>query len=178
MAMPDQEPDDIQLMTLVKKGDTDAFRKIIQHHQASLLNLFRRLGADINRAEDCVQETFIKLFNYRRKYKPTSKFTTFLYTLARHTWVDEYRCQRRYESCVLRHASETHDAGPRTQDCLDIQDALGKLSEKLRMTVVLSVYHGLTYEEIAQVLKIPVGTVKSRMSLAFEQLRGLLQNNK
>jgi hypothetical protein len=55
------EPDDIQLMSLVKKGDTEAFREIIKRHQASLLNLFRRLGADIYRAEDCTQETFIKL---------------------------------------------------------------------------------------------------------------------
>ena len=176
-------------MALVKEDDTDAFRQIIQHHQTPLLNFFCRLGAYIDRAEDCVQETFIKLFNYRYKYRPTAKFTTFLYTLARHTWVDECRRRRRFPSNplyqegaggVLHTPKSPLIRGDfRSGNCcvdnrLDIQMALGKLSDKLRMTVVLSIYQGLTYEEIGRILKIPVGTVKSRMSLAFQQLREVL----
>lgn len=185
------ELDDIQLMALVKKGDTGAFRQIIQHHQISLLNFFRRLGADIDRAEDCVQETLIKLFNYRYKYRPVNladgkagKFTTFLYTLARHTWVDELRRQKRSGiSALLSDRDTTVKAeairkNNYADDRLDIQMALGKLSEKLRMTVVLSIYQGLNYEEIGRVLKIPTGTVKSRMFLAFQQLKEVLRDDK
>lgn len=169
--------DDIQLMAQVKKGDKDAFRKIIQNHEVPLLNFFRRLGANTDRAEECVQETFIKVFNYRKKYKPTHKFTTFLYTLAKHSWADECRRQKRHESRVMRYASDTYDAGYTTQDRLDIQEAIDRLSDKLRITMVLSVYQGLNYEEIAEVLKIPIGTVKSRMSMAFEQLREILKDD-
>jgi len=168
--------DDIQLMAQVKKGDKDAFRKIIQHHEVSLLNFFRRLGANIDSAEECVQETFIKLFNYRKKYKPTHKFTTFLYTLARHSWADSWRREKHQ---VLRMADcELRSVNPNAVDSrLAVQEAINNLSDKLRITMVLSVYQGLNYEEIAGVLKIPVGTVKSRMSLAFEQLREILKND-
>jgi RNA polymerase sigma-70 factor (ECF subfamily) len=165
-------PDDIQLMALVKDGNLDAFRRIMERHQNSLLNFFRRLGADIYRAEDCVQETFIKLYNYRSKYKATAKFTTFLYTLARHSWADSCRKEKRlYQSDESIESEESI----KSLDCkLDIEMALGKLSDKLRETVILSVYQGLNYQEIAEVLEIPLGTVKSRMSAAFEELRKIL----
>jgi len=180
--MPYQELSDFQLMALLKsrtyphgwvRDENDAFREIIQRYQSPLLNFFRRLGADINRAEDCIQETFIKLFNYRYKYRPTHKFTTFLYTLARHSWADEGRRQKRNKFIESKEFVESKEP---LDDRLDIQEAINKLSEKLRMTVVLSIYQGLTYEEIAEVLKIPVGTVKSRMSLAFQQLREVLKD--
>ncbi|MBI4834198.1 MAG: RNA polymerase sigma factor [Planctomycetes bacterium] len=188
-------PDDIQLMALVKDGNLDAFRQIMERHQNSLLNFFRRSGADIYRAEDCVQETFIKLYNYRRKYKATAKFTTFLYTLARHSWADECRKNkfRHRDTPYLRYgtpyysgvpeakrsgAEDTEAISDSKQDCsdkkLDIEMALGKLSDKLRETIILNVYQGLDYQEIAEVLEIPLGTVKSRMSAAFEELRKIL----
>jgi RNA polymerase sigma-70 factor (ECF subfamily) len=167
--------DDIQLMALVKEDDKDALREIIKHHEIPLLNFFRRLGADINRAEECVQDTFIKLYNYRRKYKPTHKFTTFLYTLARHSWADECRRWKRNKSIESVESIEFKES---VDNRLDIQGAINKLSDKLRMTMILSVYQGLNYEEIAQVLKIPLGTVKSRMSLAFGELREILKDEK
>jgi RNA polymerase sigma-70 factor (ECF subfamily) len=167
--------DDIQLMALVKEGNKDAFRKIIQHHEIPLLNFFRRLGADIDRAEECIQDTFIKLYNYRKKYTPSAKFTTFLYTLARHSWADECRRWKRNKSKESVELIEFKES----VDCrLDIQDAINKLSDKLRVTMVLSVYQGLNYEEISEVLKIPVGTVKSRMFSAFGELREILKDDK
>ncbi len=180
-AMP--EMNDIQLMARLKRGDTHALEKLIRRYQTPLLNFFRRLGANIDRAEDCAQETFIKLYGYRYKYRPTAKFATFLYTLARHTWIDEYRRQRR--SRISHEATENTEhlselcasVADHKDDRLDIETALGRLSEKLRMTVILNIYQGLNYEEISKVLNIPVGTVKSRMSLAFEALRKVLKDD-
>jgi RNA polymerase sigma-70 factor (ECF subfamily) len=156
----------------------DAFVVLVRRHQKSLLNFFRRMGARSHEVEDMAQETFLRVFNYRDRYEPTGKFTNFLFVLARHVWADAgRRAQRRPE--VL---SETLDEGPapdergvtRAEARLDVDAALARLSEKLRAVVVLSVYQGLEYSRIAEVLEIPVGTVKSRMHLAMRQLREAL----
>ncbi len=165
-------------MTLVREGSRDAFVVIVRRHQKSLLNFFRRMGARSHEVEDMAQDTFLRVFNYRLRYEPTGKFTNFLFVLARHVWADAgRRAQRRPESL-----SETLDEGPapddrgaaRAEARVDVEAVLAQLSEKLRSVVVLSVYQGLEYRRIAEILTIPVGTVKSRMHLAMRQMREAL----
>ena len=81
------ETDDFALMARVRAGRADAFRTLVERHRRPLLNFFARMGAS-SHGEDLAQETFVRLWNYRKKYKPSAKFTTFLYTLARHAWLD------------------------------------------------------------------------------------------
>jgi RNA polymerase sigma-70 factor (ECF subfamily) len=76
---------DRDLMGMVKLGQREAFEILVCRYQRALLNFFSRMGANIGDAEDMVQETFLRVFKYRFKYRPLAKFTTFLYTLARHT---------------------------------------------------------------------------------------------
>jgi len=167
-----------ELMALVREGRREAFIVIVRRHQKSLLNFFRRMGARSHEVEDMAQETFLRVFNYRDRYEPTGKFTNFLFVLARHVWADAgRRAQRRPESL-----SEKLDDRPapdergvaRAEARVDVEAALLGLSEKLRSVVVLSVYEGLEYSRIAEVLDIPVGTVKSRMHLAMRQMREIL----
>ena len=167
-----------ELMTLVREGNREAFVVLVRRHQKSLLNFFRRMGARSHEMEDMAQETFLRVFGYRDRYEPKGKFTNFLFVLARHVWADAgRRAQRRPE--VL---SETLDEGPdpdargdaRAEARVDAEVALARLSEKLRSVVVLSVYQGLEYSRIAEILEIPVGTVKSRMHLAMRQMRETL----
>ena len=164
-----------ELMTLVREGNREAFVVLVRRHQKSLLNFFRRMGARSHETEDMAQDTFLRVFNYRDRYEPTGKFTNFLFVLARHVWADAgRRAQRKPESL-----SETLDDGPapdergvaRAEARVDVEAALAELSEKLRPVVVLSVYEGLEYSRIAEILEIPVGTVKSRMHLAMRQMR-------
>ena len=77
-------------MLLAGAGDRDAFELLVRRHHQPLLNFFLRMGVDRD-AEDLVQQTFIRLYNYRQRYRPSAKFTTFLYLLARQVWVDELR---------------------------------------------------------------------------------------
>jgi RNA polymerase sigma-70 factor (ECF subfamily) len=134
------------------------------------------MGASTH-GEDLAQETFLRLWNYRTKYKPAAKFTTFLYTLARHAWLDHIRRQNRFRLFAERYREEipaSTDGGlGRLRRTLDIQDALNRLTPKLRETLVLAVHQGLTYDEIASVLRIPVGTVKSRVFNALATLQEL-----
>ncbi|HOW98650.1 MAG TPA: RNA polymerase sigma factor [Kiritimatiellia bacterium] len=169
-----EDSEDFELMRRLRDGDPEAMTGLVRRYQGSLLNFFRRMGACTD-AEDAVQETFIRVYNYRDRYRPSAKFTTFLYTVARHVWHDLLRKVMRRESLAERITAEPEPEqapGPSGAALrLDIHAALARLPEKLRGVVVLGVYQGMRQEEIAAVLDIPVGTVKSRMFNALERLK-------
>lgn len=166
--------DDIALMERARANDTAAFAILIRRHQGALVNFFRRLGAHTE-AEDVAQETFLRVWRYRPRYRPTARFTTFLFTLARHAWADHLRHMRKRERIAERAVAEIapHDAAGQdaARHRLDAQAALNTLPEKLRLVVVMSVYQGQRYDDIAAALGVPVGTVKSRMFLAMGRLK-------
>lgn len=174
------ETDDFALMAQVRAGRADAFRTLVERHRRPLLNFFARLGAS-HHGEDLAQETFVRLWNYRLKYKPAAKFTTFLYTLARHAWLDHVRRQVRFKAFSDRYREEmpAHTDGGlgRLRKDLDIQTALEKVPPKLREALVLAVHQGLAYEDIARILRIPVGTVKSRIFNALAVLKEAFHEN-
>ncbi len=164
---------DEELMDLSRAGSRDAFGALVRRHQQPLLNFFLRLGADIHGAEDCAQESLLRLYRYRDRYTPSSPFPAFLYTLARHAWIDCSRRRARRAAVPLeRAAAMGSERAP--DDRLDLRAALATLPQKLRMVLVLSVDQGLNLAEIAAVLGIPTGTVKSRMFHAVRRLREVL----
>ncbi|MBN2711743.1 MAG: sigma-70 family RNA polymerase sigma factor [Planctomycetes bacterium] len=179
MAENDMDRLDVEAMLRVARGDREAFGELIDRHQNALLNFFRRMGASTHEGEDLAQETFLRLYSWRERYEPKAKFTTFFYTLARHVWADHLRKEMRSPktsggelSTEMPHPESGSGAAELN---LDIKAALAKISEKLRSVIVLNVYHGLQYKEIAEVLDIPEGTVKSRMFLGLRELRKYLE---
>jgi len=171
-----QNLSDAELMAQTRRGRHDAFAVLIRRYQRSLVNFFRRMGALHHEAEDLVQETFVRVYSHRKRYAPTGKFSSFLYVVARHAWADMLRrASRRPEAKGRTDAEASVGGGTDRSDArMDVQAALERLSEKLRVVVVLSVYQGLRYREIAEVLDIPLGTVKSRMHLALRQMEEFL----
>ena len=174
------ETDDFALMAQVCADREDAFRVLVERHRRPVLNFFARMGAS-HHGEDLAQETFVRLWNYRKKYKPSAKFTTFLYTLARHAWLDFVRRQIRFKLFADRYREEipaSTDGGlGQLRRKLDVQAALEMLSPKLREVLVLAVHQGLAYDEIADILRIPVGTVKSRVFNALSTLEELFHED-
>jgi len=175
--MPDPvqpETDDFVLMARVREDDECSLRLLMNRHQRPVLNFFARMGASTY-SEDLAQETFIRLWKYRFKYKPVAKFTTFLYTLARHVWLDFLRRKIRFQEFLEKYQEampSTTDGGiEKLRRHLDIQAALDGLSPKLRDVLVLAVYQGLSYPEISTVLSIPLGTVKSRVFNALVSIQ-------
>lgn len=166
--------DDHRLMALAGTGRREAFDALAQRHRGTLLGLFRRFGATHD-AEDLAQETFVRLLRCLQRYRPTAKFLTFLYTLARNVWLDSLRRKRTRDAAHLT-LCESIDAWPASRtrhgpgSALDLADALRDMPPKLRAVVNLSFFEGLRHEDIARTLGIPVGTVKSRMFLAMEFL--------
>jgi len=161
-------------------GSDLAFAELIRRHQNGLLNFFIRMGV-YNDAEDLVQETFVRVYKARERYRPAAKFTTFLYVLARHVWSDRGRkakMQKRLEESLKTDAEIGGGVTmPASQAGMDVQLALNQLSPKLREVIVLNIYQGLRYQDIADVLDIPLGTVKSRINLALQELKGIFNED-
>ncbi len=172
------EPDDdIELMLRVRDDDRNAFATLVGRHTKKLLNYFLRLGVQYD-AEDLVQQTFIKLHAYRQRYKPTAKFTTFLFLIARQTWIDELRRRKRRERLEqeMTQFPSIENDGLYTQDehhadNIDVTAALRALPEHHRAVIELAIFQGLPYADIADILRIPCGTVKTRMFHAIRTLR-------
>jgi RNA polymerase sigma-70 factor, ECF subfamily len=152
----------------------------VRRHQGALVNFFLRSGAYAE-SEDLAQETFVRLFRYRNRYQATARFSTFLYVLARNVWSDRgrklHRQERLTEELQMQASivGETGEAQPGR--ALDAESALDRLSPKLREVLVLNIYQGLRYQEVADILGIPLGTVKSRINLALQTLRELLHES-
>ena len=166
--------DDLELMRRVGEGDRESFERLVGKYQRPLLNFFSRLGVYME-AEDMVQETFMRLYRYRTRYRPAARFTTFLYTIARHVWVDGLRKKRRFETYAeeVRRIGQT--SGPRQHAGgavrLDVHEALQQLPERLRAVVVLCVMQDQPQAEAARILRIPLGTVKSRLFTALQRMK-------
>jgi RNA polymerase sigma factor (sigma-70 family) len=167
---------DAELMALIGRGDRDAFAALVRRHQRPLLGLFRRLGIDAHAAEDCAQETFLRVFRSSARYRPIAPFPAFLYRLARQSWVDWGRRESRRGRCAERADLAGLPAEPAgsIDDRLDLEAALRTLPEHLKWVVLLAVEAGLAHAEIGAVLELPVGTVKSRMFHAVRRLRRAL----
>ena len=184
--------DDAGLIAAVKLGKLAAFTQLVDRHQRSLINFFFHLSWDRQTAEDCAQEVFLRLYAHLGTYEPQAKFTTFLFRIARNLWIDRMRSDGTHGKPVslespLRFGEEKtlEDRLParaqspveilarrETQDAL--RDAIDRLPEDQKAVLILSELQGLKYQEIGEILDIPVGTVKSRMHTAMEKLKEML----
>lgn len=175
--MNDAARDDV-LMDLVCRGSSEAFRELVERWQAPLHQFFRLMGIDRSAAEDCLQETFLRLFAYRGRYRPRhGGFRAFIFRLGRNVSVDLFRRAGRSVAGASLESEPAVAAGAvGIDDRLDCEWALAHLPERLRAVVVLSIYEGLSYREIADVLDLPVGTIKSRMHYALIRLRSAFED--
>ena len=141
-------------------------------YEQNLLNFFWRQGVSHFEGEDLVQETYLRLWNYRREYEPSAKLSTFLFMMARQVRIDALRRRTRRESREERWGrGRPETQSPETYVREDVRWAVSRLSDPLREVVELGVFQELPYAEVAAVLGIPVGTVKSRMSNAIRKLK-------
>ena len=144
--------------------------------EKNLLNFFWRQGVSYSDGEDLVQETYLKLWEYRERYVKTAKLSTFLFLIARQVRIDALRRTTRREAREEvwgKEQSNTTDQVHSAKD--DVRWAVSQLSEPLREVVELGVFQDLPYAEVAEILGIPVGTVKSRMSNALKKLRVVME---
>ena len=158
----------------------DALMTEARKSEKNLLNFFWRQGVSPSEGEDLVQETYLRLWKYRKDYRPTARLTTFLFLLARQVRIDALRRQVRRANREENWQKER----PQTQEPAalgvkeDVRWAVSRLSEPLRDVVELGVFQDLPYAEVAEILGIPVGTVKSRMHNALKELKEIFDERR
>lgn len=178
---------DADLMCLAA-GDNDlAFAELVRRYQDVLLNFFLRTAVSYSDGQDLAQRTLLRLWRYRKKYTAKdAKFTTFLFMMARQVSIDFFRAEtrRRELEVDLEQAAAAEPIavpGRRGADAVSgeaISRAMGRLTPSLRETVELVVFQDLPYVEAAEVLGVPLGTVKSRLFNALRKLKGYLGNER
>ena len=180
---------DTELMLRARKGDEEAFEKLVLRYQKPLVNFFYRLVWDRQKAEDFAQEVFIKIFLARKSYSYRAKFTTYLFRIARNLWIDYLRASGRRPKplsldgtgggedgeplygAITADSERPSDAEEERESLRIVKSAIDSLPEEQKLVFILSENQGLKYSEVAEVMAIPIGTVKSRMYAAMEALR-------
>ncbi len=180
--------EDQDLLNRCLAGEDSAWEALLSVHTRKIYNLCYRFTGRVEDAEDVTQEVFIKVFQTLKSYDAAQgSFSTWLNRVARNHLVDHYRRTRKdhltssleddsaaAEQNVSPHSEPTEGVESRERK-ETLQSALDKLSPDMREAVILRDLHDLDYEEIAQVLKVPQGTVKSRINRGRLELGRVLK---
>jgi RNA polymerase sigma-70 factor (ECF subfamily) len=179
--------DDPELIERFRAGDRAAFDLLVRKYQDRVHNLCRYMLDDPQEAADAAQDTFLRAYRHLGNFVPDFSLYTWLYRIAVNCCIDRKRKRSLRErflaflapedmETIPSHLPTPEDAAAAGQSRDRLQAALGALSDKLRTVLVLREVEELSYEEIAATLDLSVGTVKSRISRAREEMKTRLEN--
>lgn len=186
---------DQEIVALARAGQEAAYRELIRRYERPIFSLLFRMVRDRELAEDLAQETFIKALNAIESYRPEFKFSSWIFKIANNSAIDHLR-RRELDTLSLEGSphAETPEAieatalqiGDRQESPLDevaarelggqIEAAIAQLRPEYRSCILLRHVEGRAYEEIAQMLNLPLGTVKTYIHRARNELRQLLSH--
>ena len=185
----EDDAEDVRLMSLVSRGDTAALEELIGRHQTLVIGTVARMLGSNSDVEDIAQQVFVRVWKSAGRYVPRAKFTTWLLKITRNLVFNELRRSKRHAHVPIQseqNAEEIQlkDESTQAPDASllehELQQAIEKaivdLPESQRMAVVLRRYQELSYEEIAEVLKLSVPAVKSLLFRARTELRARLSD--
>lgn len=158
-------------------GDEASFVALVQPLELPVWRFLVRMLGDPGLAEDVAQDTFVKVFLRLETFRGKSKFSTWVFQIARNTAIDAIR-KRDRQVKVVDQIEFADPAEPATGTWrIELEEALATLSPLLRETLVLIDISGLTYQEASEVLETPIGTVKSRLHAGRAELAGWMRAN-
>ena len=173
--------DDTELVKKAQKGDQAAFDALLRRHYNQVYAICRRLAGNEADALDATQEALITLVRRIDRFDGRSKFTTWMHRVVVNACLDELRRRGRrpVPSAVEEQplAAAERPVADTVADRLDIESALAQLPETFRVPLVLCDQLGMSYEEIAQEMDIPPGTVRSRISRGRRRLAEVMRGN-
>lgn len=181
---------DEELMALVQENDEGAFEMLVERYQHALASFISRYLGHGDQVNDILQETFIRVWRHRKHYKTVAKFSTWVYTIAGNLAKTELRRWKVRRSVPIRTGGESiedeavdivdENADPtdnmrRSEIREHINREIQLLPEVYRQAVILRDLEDRSYEEISELLDVPVGTVKSRVNRGRERLQDRLR---
>lgn len=175
--------DELELIAACKAEDTNAFEKLIQMYETKIYNLCFYTLKNKEDALDAAQEVCIKIYKSINKFKGDSKFSTWVYRITYNTCMDHVKKRKDdipYDDFIDTESNEDNkiEGIIETKELKqEIRNCIMKLSEDFRTIIILRDIDGLSYAEISGILNIEVGTVKSRLSRARENLKNELIKN-
>ena len=186
--MSDYELSDEVLIKKFQDGDINAYNQIVYRYKDRLLNFIYRFLHDLDRSEDLVQDTLLKLYTHKNSYKEIAKFSTWLYTIAANLARTELRKLKRRKTFSVTELSHddrefiirSSDVDP-SDDHLsrnfekNVQQALLLLPDDFKTIIILRDIQELSYDEISKIVELPLGTVKSRINRGRVKLQQLLK---
>ena len=181
---------DEELISRFQNGDERAYVELVNRYKDRLLNFVFQFLGDIEQAEDVVQDTMLRLYEKKHYYKEIAKFSTWIYTIARNLANTELRKRKRTKTTYLSQLSKERQFEiPAIQDDVDqslqnefindrIQSAISNLPEHFKVVIILRDIQELSYEDISNIVEVPLGTIKSRINRARIQLQAELSDLK
>lgn len=179
------------LLDECRRGNASAFEKLVVLYEKKVYNLAFRMVGNHEDASDIAQEAFLKVYTSLDQFRGESSFSTWLYRVVSNACLDELRHRARHKVVSIDTPVSPEDPSPRQIPSKDpepghgieraevsnaVQQGIKELPDDHRIILVLRDIQGLSYEEIAQVLNMPLGTVKSRLNRARLSLRDRLQS--
>jgi RNA polymerase sigma-70 factor, ECF subfamily len=171
--------DDVQLNERFRTGDDAAVRLVYERHGRAMFATAMSVLGDRELAADAVQLAFVKAWRASSSYDPGRNLRPWLATITRRVAIDVYRREAQSRRSELRadvDASVIPLAFERTWEAFEVRTALDQLPDEEREVVQLAHFGGLSHSEIAEKLRVPIGTVKSRSSRAHRRLASLLSH--
>ena len=180
---------DADLVGLAVTGAEDSFEELVRRYQRPIVAYVYRMVGDYDAALDLTQEVFIRVYNSLARYRPEFKFSAWIYRIAHNAAIDHLRRRPASRAEGLERTSDETGAyerplafgGPdpqqlseRAERRAEIEDVVGELPPSYRELIVLRHAHDMSYDEIAEVTGLPLGTVKNRIFRAREAMRALL----
>src|SRR5947209_19158571 len=186
-ARSEDDAEDIRLMRLVADGNTTAFEKLVERHQALVAGTVARMLSSNSDVEDIAQQVFVRVWKSAGRYVPRAKFTTWLLKITRNLVFNELRRSKRHahipiqtepsaEEIPLKDETNPSPAASLLESELRqaIEQAITELPESQRMALILRRYEELSYEQIGEILDLSVPAVKSVLFRARTELRARL----
>ena len=164
-----------EIVSLLQKSDKKAISLLYENYADALYGVIKKVITDEDTAQDVLQETFVKIWRYSKKYDSSkAKLFTWLYRIAYNTAIDKVRSLKNKngkEVQIETSAVYKVSSGELNQDVIDIKKHLSSLDEKYQIVINALFFEGMTQQEASDELDIPLGTIKSRLKIGLRELK-------
>lgn len=176
---PYPDPDDRNLVERIERRDQQALATLYERYGGPVYGLAYRVTGSAAMAEEAAQDTFLKVWNQASRWDPDKgKFSSWLLTIARYTAIDRLRQEQRHNSVPIDNVPDPpsstgipHD--PVLQDGRMLREMLAQIPPEQAELIEMAFFQGMTHRQLAEQLDLPLGTVKTRVRLGLQKLRGL-----